>query len=46
MWYLKNYDIELNKKKIEESTKAREDSKKSRHVAAKIKQKAKDRVID
>jgi len=46
MWYLKNYDIELNKKKVEESNKAREETKKSRHLNAKIKQRCKDRVID
>merc|ERR1719174_2432058 len=34
LWYLKHYDIELNKKKAEESTKAREERKQSRHVAA------------
>ena len=46
MWYLKHYDIELNKKKVEESNKAREERKQSRHVAAKVKQNAKDRVMD
>ena len=46
MWYLKNYDIELNKKKLEESNKAKEERKQSRHVAAKVKQNAKDRFID
>jgi small subunit ribosomal protein S8e len=45
-WYLKHYDIELNKKKIEESDKARAETKRSRHVAANIKQNAVNRVID
>ena len=46
MWYLKHYDVELNKKKVEESNKAREERKQSRHVTAKVKGNAKDRVID
>jgi len=46
LWYLKNYDVELNKKKVEESNKAREERKQSRHVAAKVKANAKTRVID
>ena len=45
-WYLKHYDVELNKKKVEESTKAREERKISKHVAATLKGRAKDRVID
>ena len=45
-WYLKHYDIELNKKKVEESDKARAEMKRSRHVLAHIKQNAKGRVID
>merc|ERR1712220_41003 len=45
-WYLKHYDVELNKKKVEESNKAREERKQSRHVAAKVKANAKTRVID
>jgi small subunit ribosomal protein S8e len=45
-WYLKKYDVELNKKKVEESDKARAESKKSRHVAANLKVAAKGRVID
>jgi small subunit ribosomal protein S8e len=45
-WYLKHYDVELNKKKIEESDKARAETKKSGHLAAKIKANAKARVID
>merc|ERR1719340_289196 len=36
MWYLKKYDVELNKKKIEESNKAREETKKSNSVKRKI----------
>ena len=46
MWYLKHYDVELNKKKVEESNKAREERKQSRHDTAKVKGNAKDRVID
>jgi len=45
-YYLKKYDVELNLKKIEESDKARAETKKSKHVLAKIKNNAKDRVID
>jgi small subunit ribosomal protein S8e len=46
LWYLKHYDVELNKKKVEESNKAREERKQSRHVSAKVKANAKARVID
>ena len=45
-WYLRHYDIELNKKKVEESDKARAESKKSRHVLAHIKHNVAARVID
>jgi len=45
-WYLKHYDVELNKKKVEESTKAREETKKSKKVTNKIAARCKDRVID
>merc|ERR1711934_1219565 len=45
-WYLKHYDVELNKKKLEESDKARAETKRSRHVAAHLKANAKGRVID
>lgn len=45
-WYLKYYDIELNKKKVEESDKARAESKRSKHVLAKIKGHTTGRVID
>ena len=45
-WYLKHYDVELNKKKIEESTKAREETKRSNKLQAKLKARGKDRVID
>ena len=45
-WYLKHYDIELNKKKVEESDKARAETKTSRHLAAKLKKNAAGRVID
>jgi small subunit ribosomal protein S8e len=42
-WYLKHYGVELNKKKLEE---AKEETKQSRHVQAKIKHNNKDRAID
>ena len=45
-WYLKKYDVELNKKKIEESNKAREDTKKSGAVTRKVEALQKDRKID
>merc|ERR1712010_429361 len=45
-WYLKHYDVELNKKKVEESDKARAEAKQSRHVAAKLKKHATSRVLD
>jgi small subunit ribosomal protein S8e len=45
-WYLKHYDVELNKKKTDESGKASADTKRSRHVAAKLKHNAAGRVID
>lgn len=46
LWYLKHYGLELNKKKVEESNKLKEETKQSRHVAARVKNNAKDRVID
>lgn len=46
MWYLKKYDIELNKKKIEESNKAREGIKKSGSVKRKIEAYQKERQTD
>ena len=47
LWYFKHYDIELNKKKVEESDKLREEApKKSRHAAAKVKHHSTNRVID
>jgi small subunit ribosomal protein S8e len=45
-WYLKHYDVELNKKKVEESDAAKADTKRSRHLKAKLKQAANGRVID
>jgi small subunit ribosomal protein S8e len=44
LWYLGKYDIELNKKKVEESDKARAETKKSGHVKAKLKALQKNRV--
>lgn len=35
-WYLQHYDIELNKKKLEETEKARAATKRSGHVKAKL----------
>ena len=45
-FYLKHYDVELNKKKLEESDKLRADTKRSRHLVAKIKKNATGRIID
>lgn len=45
-WYLKHYDVELNKKKLEESEKSRAETKRSRHVAAHLKRNAAGKVID
>lgn len=45
-WYLKRYDVELNKKKLEESNKAREGTKKSGHAKAKLAGVVKDRKVD
>ena len=45
-WYLKKYDVELNKKKIEESNKAREETKRSSSVKRKLEGLQKDRKID
>lgn len=43
-YYLKKYDIELNKKKVEESDKARAEKKSSGHVKAKLKAAQKNRI--
>ena len=45
-WYLKHYDIELNKKKADESDKKRAETKRSKHLLAKLKHNAAGRVID
>lgn len=45
-WYLKHNDVELNKKKLEETEKARAESKQSRHVKAIVKHNAEGRIID
>ena len=45
-WYLKHYDVELNKKKIEESEKLKAETKRSRHVSAKLKKRGVNKVID
>jgi len=44
LWYLGKYDIELNKKKVEESDKARAEKKSSGHVKAKLKAAQKNRI--
>ena len=46
LWYLGKYDVELNKKKVEESDKARAETKRSGHVKAKLAAAKKDRTID
>jgi small subunit ribosomal protein S8e len=45
-WYLKKYDVELNKKKVEDYNKALETRKQSGHLKAKLAGRGKDRVID
>ena len=45
-WYLKHYDVELSKKKVEESDKARASAKRSKHVKARLAQRQKDRKIE
>ena len=45
-WYLKKYDVELNKKKQEEYNKAHETTKQSGHLKAVYAARQKDRVID
>jgi len=45
-YYLTHYDIELNKKKMEEAEKARAETKRSKHVVARLKRRATGRVID
>merc|ERR1740121_1570693 len=45
-WYMKKYDVELNKKKIEESNKAREGMKQSGSVKRKIEARNKDQKLE
>ena len=45
-WYLKSYDVELNKKKLEESNKARAEMKRSGHTKAKLAGIAKERKLE
>jgi small subunit ribosomal protein S8e len=45
-WYLKHYDVELNKKKVEEAEKARADQKKSGHLKAVLKHRQTERKIE
>ena len=45
-WYLKHYDVELNKKKVEESDKARATQKRSGHVKATLKHRGAERKIE
>jgi small subunit ribosomal protein S8e len=45
-WYLQHYDVELNKKKVEETDKARAASKKSGHVKAVLKARKASQKLD
>lgn len=45
-WYLKHYDVELNKKKVEEAEAARKSAKRSRCVKKKLEAKQKTRKIE
>ena len=45
-WYLKHYDVELNKNKVEEADKARAGSKRSKHVAGRLAFRQKERQIE
>merc|ERR1719188_255041 len=45
-WYLKKYDVELNKKKLEESNKLRADTKRSGSVKRKIEARNKDQKLE
>ena len=45
-FYLKKYDVELNKKKIEESNKAREDAKRSSSVKRTFEKRQADRQLE
>ena len=45
-WYLKKFDVELNKKKLEESNKLRAETKRSGHVKAKLAGEAKGRQLE
>ena len=45
-WYLKHYDVELNKKKVEESDKARATQKRSGHLKATLKHRGAERKIE
>merc|ERR1712038_835240 len=45
-WYLKKFDVELNKKKLEESNKLRAETKRSGHVKARLAGEAKGRQLE
>ena len=45
-WYIKKYDVELNKKKLDDHIKAQEGTKKSGHLKAKLAGRGKTRVVD
>ena len=45
-WYLQHYNVELNKKKAAESAKLIEETKRSKHVSAKIKARNVERKLD
>merc|ERR1711871_505818 len=45
-WYLQHYDVELNKKKIEEADKARAAAKRSKALKKKLEKRQADRKIE
>ena len=45
-WYLKKYDVELNKKKVEESNKAREGAKRSSSVKRTLEKRQAERNLE
>jgi small subunit ribosomal protein S8e len=45
-WYLKKYDVELNKKKVEESNKARESAKRSSSVKRTLEKRQAERNLE
>lgn len=45
-WYLQHYDVELNKKKVEESDAARAEAKRSKHIQATLKGRQETRKLE